>query len=200
MNYILQSVKTQARFGTCYVWLYAISRNQEWNLHSLHLTERHRTIPASIFLSFSWQRILLVLKMILTAQWKMCTNSQDSQAHREVPQQLLYYIMLFILLVSGKEKHAWHWSLISHYLPHKLKEESKFVLAKQRIEFLITKLKKRVKKKKVKNRIWMHLQLLFSHRCYLGFYCMLLKGANSTTPNCQEHWPSEVNLISVSNL
>lgn len=153
MNYILQSVKTQARFGTCYVWLYAISRNQEWNLHSLHLTEWHRTIPASIFfLSFSWQWILLVLKMILTAQWKMCTNCQDSQAHREVPQQLLYYIMLFILLVSGKEKHAWHWSLISHYLPHKLKEESKFVLAKQRIEFLITKLKKRVKKKKSKKQ------------------------------------------------
>lgn len=118
MNYILQSVKTQARFGTCYVWLYVISWNQEWNSHCFHLTEWHRTIPASIFFSFSWHWILLVLKMILTAQWKICTNSQDSQAHWEVPQQLLYYIMLFILLISGKEKHAWHQSLISHYLRH----------------------------------------------------------------------------------
>lgn len=116
------------------------------------------------FESFSWQWILLVLKMILTAQWKMCTNSQDSQAHCEVPQLLLYYIMLFILLVSGKEKHAWHWSLISHYLPHKLKEESKFVLVKQRIEFLITKLKKRVEKKKKSKKLNMNAPatILFS--------------------------------------
>lgn len=76
-----------------------------------------------------------------------------------MPKQLVYDITLFRLTVSGrkkikKKKKAYFTLTIVHpslsATSHKIKEESMFILAQQRIEFFITKLEKVLKNQKTK--------------------------------------------------
>lgn len=193
MNYILQSGKTQGRFGTFCVWLYATSCHQALYLH---YSQKQDSICLDVFLLF--------LALNTSGSENDTCRACRKTVRCRCPNSFFMTLHHWERKKRKRKKRACFPLTITHpslsATSHKLKEESMFILAKERTEFFITKLEKVLKNEKSEKQNMNIPETALFSQVFPKISLPISWRRELKSTIFPERWPSEVNSISVSSL